>query len=152
TGFTLDAGLQNELLGMGEVIGHLPADNQVWYQEESVLGDNTVPAESAIGPFGALDAASDRLTLTPIRAADAGGKAVGHSELLSNVYSQTQIVNQVATLGDAQVSHSLTLNPAQSLSASIGLGLLDPKEVVLDALDDVSRLLDGLTDSAAMNT
>jgi uncharacterized protein YjbI with pentapeptide repeats len=153
TGFTPEAGLQNELLGLGEVIGHLPADGQVWYEDRLVEGggDGTVAALSAKGPFDGI--ASERLVLERIAEAQAGEK-VGHTELLINSYAQKQIIDHLTTGGviEAQISQGLAFNPAQTLAASVALGVLQPRELVLSALDDIARLLDDLVGAEALNT
>src|SRR6185503_6360116 len=112
-----------------EVIGHLPASDQVWYQDTEIAGDNTVAAISARDMFQAIDTDTDRLTLQRIDG------FVGHSGLLSNVDSQREIVSHVASGIDEDFTafgQHLENSALTTLENSIDIGILDPKEFVLD--------------------
>ena len=53
TGIKWSAGLSNLLVGLGELVGHLPGVSETWYQpvETAGAGDGTVPTVSSAGNF-----------------------------------------------------------------------------------------------------
>ncbi len=53
TGLTWSAGFSNLVVGLDELVGHLPGDSEVWYQplETAGSGDGTVATVSSAGNF-----------------------------------------------------------------------------------------------------
>ncbi|MDI1314237.1 hypothetical protein, partial [Prosthecobacter sp.] len=149
TGFQLSLGAKNEILPLDRYVGDLPGATTTWLAElgsnvNGTEGDGTVPTASAIGNFVSDTArlASGKLILTQIKAADAG-VAVGHGELVNQLYAQQKTIEAITGVLPAAGLISTNLELSQTVAGLklIQYNLINPVDFARELYDRFSALI-----------
>ncbi|MEQ1826133.1 MAG: hypothetical protein ABL921_09305, partial [Pirellula sp.] len=136
----------DEILSFTNVIGRRPNAGETWFEsiESGHGGDGTVSTFSSIDPFLNDPNTGTKLHLKPITGAAAGTTSVGHTGLVNDPFSQTQILNAVgaSAFSVLDLETNLDKNSAESALTFLQLKILQPAEALNEASNRIKNLLE----------